>query len=91
MISRAPAPDSSLGGQVRADAACGAPGVLEEIQVGVTLENGTNVLAVQGHNVSLGSSDFSIIPGLIGQIDTTVFCPMELSCRRFPDGVAISW
>ena len=33
---------------------------------------GTNVLAVQGHNTGLTSSDFSLIPALVGSVGTTV-------------------
>jgi hypothetical protein len=66
-------------------------GVLEEIPLGVLLQNGTNVLAVQGHNASIDSSDFSIIAGLIGETDAVVLCPTGASCSPGADGVTISW
>ena len=43
------------------------PGAIDEVDVSnfiSALNPGNNVLAIQGHNVSLGSSDFSLIPQL---------------------------
>ena len=51
------------------------------------LLEGTNVLAVQGHNRSLNSSDFSVIPQVRAFRSLGSLCPSELRCTlRLGDG-----
>lgn len=53
------------------------------------LKAGDNVLAIQGHNTSLTSSDFSLIPQL--QVYTEA-CPTNFACTERDDGsVRLSW
>ena len=42
----------------------GTPVTIPLGTVGTLLNDGNNVLAIEGHNVSIGSSDFSLIPAL---------------------------
>jgi hypothetical protein len=42
----------------------GTPQVVELGTVGEVLQDGVNVIAIEGHNASLGSTDFSLIPAL---------------------------
>ena len=51
------------------------------------LLQGTNVLAVQGHNATPRSSDFSIVPQM--RYFTRFFCPSELSCTVRPGATAL--
>jgi len=50
------------------------------------LINGTNVFAVQGHNTSIGSSDFSIIPEVLGRSLTA-----DSISEADPNGVWTFW
>jgi hypothetical protein len=54
-----------------------------------TLQGGDNVIAIQGHNATLGSSDFSLIPRLRGY---TTICPHTMTCTELSNNrVALRW
>jgi hypothetical protein len=54
------------------------------------LDNGENILAIQVHNTSLGSSDLSFRPELVTDPD---LCPLNLSCAFNPTtgAVDLAW
>ncbi len=68
-------------------------GTPEIFLIGEALVDGDNVLAVQGLNTAIGSSDFSLIPTLQSNPDLTPLCPdpASLACARIVGGVELSW
>lgn len=67
-------------------------GTAENIVVDLTavsLVTGENVLALQGHNTNLTSSDFSLIPELLANME---LCPQDLVCfYDLGQGVVLEW
>jgi len=50
----------------------GTPETIELDVAGVLLNEGTNILAIEGHNISYGSTDFSLAPALRAMPDSNV-------------------
>lgn len=54
------------------------------------LRNGQNLIAVQGLNTNIGSSDFSLKPRLVAN-DSSLFCPADLTCISTATAITLSW
>jgi hypothetical protein len=52
------------------------------------LKAGENVLAIQGHNVNLPSSDLQVVPELIALSDV---CPKDFTCRGTASTISLRW